>query len=462
MKVISDLHIHSKFSRAVSQNMTLPVIAEWAKKKGIGLITTGDFTHPIWFREIKSSLEEAGEGIYKLKKDLSLSTNDKWRDRTVYFLLSTEISSIYSQGGRTRRIHILIFAPNINTVEKINKELLIHGANLFSDGRPIIGLSAKNLAEIALTVDRRCLVIPAHAWTPWFSLYGSMSGFDSIEECFGDLSKNIYAVETGLSSDPAMNWRIEELTDRSIVSFSDAHSPQKLGREATVFETGSKNLDISYELIRQAIIGVESENYPSKARISHTIEFYPEEGKYHFSGHRNCNVVYSPGEERKLGRTCHVCGKPLTIGVMSRVSELGKKDIEVETEKDEFGVRWIKIDTRAGGSSRRKPYVTLVPLSEIIAESLGIGVSSKGVSEVYENLVQEFGSEYKILLQTKLDDLKKFTNGRIIEGIKKVRGGDISIEPGYDGVFGKVRIWQSSSKASKIEKQQSIDQGALF
>jgi uncharacterized protein (TIGR00375 family) len=462
MEVISDLHIHSKFSRAVSKDMNLPVIAEWAKKKGIGLISTGDFTHPVWFREIKSSLKEAGEGVYKLKNDISPSTNDRWGNNAVYFLLSTEISSIYSQGGKTRRIHTLIFVPNINSVEKINKELSVRGANLFSDGRPIVGLSAKNVAEIALTIDKRCLVIPAHAWTPWFSLYGSMSGFDSIEECFGDLSKNIYAIETGLSSDPAMNWRVEELSNRSIISSSDAHSPQKLGREATVFETGSKNSNLSYELVRQAITGVDSDNQPSKASISHTIEFYPEEGKYHFSGHRKCNVVYSPGEEKKLGRICHVCGRPLTIGVMSRVQELGKKDIEVETEKDEFGVRWISLDPRVGGASGWKPYVTLVPLSEIIAESLEVGVGSKGVSEVYENLVEEFGSEYKVLLLTKLDDLKKFAYTRIIEGIKKVRGGDISIEPGYDGVFGKVRIWPSTSYASKTKKQQSIDQGALF
>ena len=462
MKVISDLHIHSKFSRAVSQNMTLPVIAEWAKKKGIGLVSTGDFTHPIWFREIKTSLEEVGEGVYNLKNDLSPTINSRWGDNTVYFLLSTEISSIYSQGGRTRRIHTLISAPNINTVEKINKELLIRGANLFSDGRPIVGLSAKNIAEIVLTIDKKCLVIPAHAWTPWFSLYGSMSGFDSIEECFGDLSKNIYAIETGLSSDPAMNWRIEDLTDRSIISSSDAHSPQKLGREATVFETGSNNLNLSYELIRQAISGIDINNKPSKAKISHTIEFYPEEGKYHFSGHRNCNVVYSPNDERKFGRTCHVCGRPLTIGVMSRVTDLGKKDIEVETGKDEFGVRWISLNPRAGDSSKWKPYVTLVPLSETIAECMEVGVGSKGVSRVYENLVEEFGGEYKALLSTKLDDLKKFTNAKIIEGIKKVRGGDISIKPGYDGVFGKVRIWPTESSATKTERGKSIDQGALF
>lgn len=320
MQVVTDLQIHSRFSRAVSKQMVIPTIAEWARKKGIDIVATGDWTHPVWSRELKANLEEAGGGLYKVigqEQDSPL------------FLLSTEVSSIYSQAGIARRIHTLIFAPNFDVVEKINKELTKRGANLLSDGRPMMGLSAKIVAEIALGIDERVLIIPAHAWTPWYSLYGSKSGFDSISECFEELSDNIYAIETGLSSDPAMNWRIAELANRAIISFSDAHSPQKLGREATVFELDKP----SFGNIRKAIKGEGDQ------AIAYTIEFYPEEGKYHYTGHRKCNIIYSPNETRKRGTICPVCGKTLTVGVMSRVERLASFDAEVETEKDEFGVR---------------------------------------------------------------------------------------------------------------------------
>lgn len=322
-----------------------------------------------------------------------------------------------------------------------------------------MGLTSRQVAELLLNVDERCLIIPAHAWTPHFSLYGSISGFDSIEECFGEFSKYIYAIETGLSSDPAMNWRIGELENRQIVSFSDAHSGAKLGREATVFEVP----EISYENIRKAIsgagitgttgtTGITSKGDFLKAhgtldtfdtrctlpRISYTIEFYPEEGKYHYTGHRNCRVRQTPGETRKLGTTCHVCGKKLTVGVMHRVEELASEtqNAKCKTDIDEYGVRWWRQI-----EDKRPPYAMMVPLLEILSESLESGISSKKVASEYEKLTQDLGPEFKILLQTKPEEVERVSGAKIKEAIMKVRAGDIFIDPGYDGVFGKVKIW---------------------
>ena len=435
MEVIADLQIHSRFSRAVSPQMTVPVISEWAAKKGIGLVATGDWTHPIWLRELQGSLKEAGDGIYKAKD----SPEDAPR-----FLLSTEISSIYTQGGKGRRIHTLVFARNFDIVEKINKELTLRGANLLSDGRPIVGLTAKNVAEIALGVSSDCLVIPAHAWTPYYALYGSISGFDSIEECFEELSGSIYAVETGLSSDPAMNWRVAELSNRRIVSFSDAHSPAKMGREATVFEMP----EVSYEGVRKAVMGEKG------AEIAYTIEFYPEEGKYHYTGHRNCKIVYSPNETRKMGTICPVCGRQLTVGVMSRVESLATQDVETKSRSDEFGVRWIR-----DKDEKRPPYVMMVPLTEILAEALESGVGSQKVLAMYEQLTSSLGGEFKVLLGTPLVDIERVAGEKVAEGISLVRKGDIVIEPGYDGVFGKVGIWKED-KGESVD--DSSDQGMLF
>jgi DNA helicase-2/ATP-dependent DNA helicase PcrA len=459
MKVIADLHLHSRFSRAVSGKMRLPEISKWAMKKGIELVATGDWTHPVWFRELKANLVEVAEGVYEYRGEELDGTKDA--ETKLKFLLSTEVSSIYSQGEKTRRIHTLILAPNLDTVEKINKELSARGVNLLSDGRPIMGLSAKAVAEIVLTIERNCLLIPAHAWTPWFSLYGSMSGFDSIQECFGDFATNIYAIETGLSSDPAMNWRIEELENLSIISSSDAHSPQKLGREATVFEISDQKSELSYSLIREAITGPSSKNQPLKAKIAYTIEFYPEEGKYHYTGHRKCQVIYSPNEARKMGTICPVCGKPLTVGVMSRVESLAGGDVETESETDEYGVRWIKptkTSLRAEGATSRRPYVMLVPLLEILSEALSAGVGTKTVLAVYDQLINSFGSEFKVLLETELEDVTRVSGEKVSEAIGKVRSGDIVIKPGYDGVFGDVRIW----KEEEIPVEVQVDRTTLF
>ena len=427
MRLIADLHFHSKYSRAVSQQMNLPEIGRWARLKGIDLVTTADFTHPLWLREIKANLEEVGEGIYRLKGQ-----------EKPLFLFTTEVSSIYTQNGKLRRIHNLIFAPNLLEAEKIETELARRG-NVMSDGRPIFGLSARDLAALILDTSPQALIVPAHAWTPHFSLYGSESGFDSLSECFGDMAKNIYAIETGLSSDPAMNWRIGELDNRSIISCSDAHSGAKLGREATVFEV-EEIKKLRYEDIKEAII---------ERKIAYTIEFYPEEGKYHFTGHRNCGIRQSPEETSRLGEICPVCGKHLTVGVMHRVEQLAARELKT----DDFGVRWI-------GYEERPPYVMSVPLLEILAESLETTVGSQKAISEYKNLTANFGGEFGVLLNAETSEIAKTSGSRVAEGIKKVRGGDIVVEPGYDGVFGTVKIWPEGKDVAKEEEEK--EQLALF
>lgn len=428
MEIIADLHLHSKYSRAVSQRMTIPEISLWASKKGIGLVGTADFTHPLWFRELKENLVEVGEGVYQAKTSLEERLNP-------LFLLTTEISSIYTQDGRSHRIHNVVFAPNLSIVEEINNKLRSRGVNLMSDGRPMTGLSTPQLCEIVFSVSEDCLVIPAHVWTPWYSLYGSNSGFDSLKECFGEFTDQIYAVETGLSSDPAMNWRIAELDKRSIVSFSDAHSPQKLGREATVFKVEDVK-KLKYEDIRQAIINQQ---------IAYTIEFYPEEGKYHWTGHRLCQVKQSPEQTAKLGTLCPVCGRKLTVGVMQRVEELASRSSEeVIGERDHL----IKSKTN------RPPYFMVVPLLEIIAEAMESTVSSQGVIGRYEQMIEKFGSEFEVLLKTPIEFISQSFGEKTAEAISKVRQGQIFVDPGYDGVFGMVKIWPDTEEQKEEKKEQ--------
>lgn len=421
MEIIADLHLHSKYSRAVSQQMVIPEIARWAAKKGIGLVGTGDWTHPLWLRELRENLEEAGEGVYKLK-----AKSEKLKVKNVCFLLSTEISSIYTQDGKPHRIHNLVLAPSFSVVEKINEKLRNRGVNLLSDGRPTTRISSRDLTELVMGVDKDCLVISAHVWTPWYSLYGSQSGFDSIDECYQDMANYIYAIETGLSSSPAMNWRIAELDKRSIVSFSDAHSPQKLGREATVFEIEDIK-KLRYGDIKGALVSGE--------HIAYTIEFYPEEGKYHYTGHRSCGVKQSPEETKKLGTTCPVCGRQLTVGVMHRVEELASRPGDYQPEN-------------------RPPYKMLVPLMEILAEALESSVSSQVVETEYHRLITYFGSELEVLLKVTVEEIAKISGERVAEGVKKVREGKIFVDPGYDGVFGTVKIWFPSAEISEEKKKQ--------
>ncbi|MFA6446357.1 MAG: endonuclease Q family protein, partial [Candidatus Paceibacterota bacterium] len=379
-------------------------------------------------------------------------TTDDRRPNTE-FLLATEISSIYSQGGQTRRIHNLLWVPTIFSAEKIISELNKRGCNLGSDGRPIVGLTSKEVLEIALSVDETALIIPAHSWTPWFALYGSKSGFNSIEECFEDLSKYIYAVETGLSSDPAMNWRIADLDNRAIVSFSDAHSGQKLGREATVFELE----EVSYENIRKAIVSSQLKTDHRKPstdnHISSTIEFYPEEGKYHWDGHRNCKVRQTPEQTRKRGTQCPVCGRPLTVGVEYRVNEIASRDpITPVVKVDQNGIKW-----KFHPQKSHPPFVNMVPLVEIISEVRGVGVNSRKVQEEYVHLIEVLGPEFTILLKSDLKEIARTADGKLAEAVQKVRSGDIFVDPGFDGEFGKVKVNNKDEKPLVEEGKKQME-----
>lgn len=459
MHFVTDLHLHSKYSRAVSPQMTLPVMAHYAAQKGLDILTTGDYTHPLWLKEIKEQLEEAGEGVYQLKSQNAKvkSTIQKSKvEQDVLFLLSTEISSIYKQGDKLRRIHNLVFMPDFDSVDKFNNELRKRNCNLNSDGRPIIGLSSKNLLELILTINERAFLIPCHVWTPHFGLYGSASGFNSIEESFGDLSKYIYGIETGISSDPEMNWRVKELENRSILSFSDAHSPAKMGREATVFRIKNlelkikENLKISYEDLRKAIMRDDK----GRLEIAYTVEFYPEEGKYHFSGHRNCKYVADPKNSQKSNHICPVCKRRLTEGVLYRVEQLTSAGLihRAEINKDENKVLW-HTDTQ----KNHPPFVKIVPLLEIVAQALYSTVASQKTKNIYDNLCAKLGNEMNILLNTAVGEISKHSDDRIGEGIEKVRNGNIVIKPGYDGEYGIVRIWDApdSSRAKTISKQKN-------
>ncbi|MEK7147726.1 MAG: endonuclease Q family protein, partial [Patescibacteria group bacterium] len=396
------------------KNMDLESLDEGAKLKGIKVLGTGDFTHPEWFKELKSKFISSEPGLFKIK-----NTNSETR-----FILTVEISCIYSKKGRVRRIHLLIFAPSFEAVEKLNLQLGWIG-NLKADGRPILGLDAKELVKIILNISDDFFILPAHAWTPWFSVFGSKSGFDSIEECFEDYSKYIFAIETGLSSDPAMNWRLSALDKISLISCSDAHSPAKLGREATVFNT-----ELSYPAIIEAIKSRDPQSF------LYTIEFFPQEGKYHFDGHRLCNISLSPQESKKHNNTCFKCHHPLTIGVLNRVGELADRPEGFQL-------------------SGAIPFKSLIPLGEIIADVLGVGVGTKQVDKEYKKLIESFGNELDILIETKREDLEKVSLSEIVEGIIRVRGGKVQIEPGFDGVYGKIKIFGKEEQKG-ISSQKSL------
>ncbi|MFA6553071.1 MAG: endonuclease Q family protein [Patescibacteria group bacterium] len=415
---ITDLHYHSKYSRAVSRDMDLEHLSVVADIKGLHVVTAADFTHPAWFAELKKKLQLKSNGLYQLK-------NQKI---CIHFMLTSEISCIYSQGGKTRRIHLVVIMPTLDAVEKFNGLLVSEGANVKSDGRPIVGMSAEHIVELAQQADKDSLVIPAHIWTPWFSMFGSMSGFDTVEECFGKQTKNIYAIETGLSSDPPMNWRLSQLDKYSIVSFSDSHSPDKLGREATVMELES----LSYKNIMAALKQTSGKN-----KIAYTVEFYPEEGRYHWDGHAKCKVRLSPAETRKLKGICPKCKKPVTVGVLSRVGKLADRP---EGYKP----------------ANRPPFKSLVPLREIIAESIDQGVHTKRVTAEYDSILAKGGNEFNILLNLSIDELKKMTNPTIVEAIKRIREGKMSVEPGYDGEYGIVKLFTDAERKKYVVKQEKL------
>ncbi len=395
--MIADLHIHSRYSRATSKEMIIPKIAEYAKLKGIGMVGTGDFTHPEWLKELKRNLKDTGNGIYEYNG--------------VKFILNVEVNNIYTKKGKLRRLHILIFAPDFDTVDKINKYLGRYG-KLASDGRPILSLDVYEMFKALLNISPDIFIIPAHIWTPWFSLFGANSGFDSLEECFGDLKDKFFAVETGLSSDPSMNWLWSCLDNYTLVSNSDAHSPSRLGREVNVFKE-----DLNYYQLRDVLKNKD------KKKFLHTIEFYPQEGKYHFDGHRKCGVRLSPKEARFNNNLCPVCSRNLTIGVLHRIEALSDRD-EGYVPDDAI------------------PYKRLIPLEEVIAEAKGCGRDTVGVKNEYRRLCNIFGNEFEILLNTPIDELKNNTEDKIAIAIDRVRRGDVVINPGFDGEFGKVKIFE--------------------
>ncbi len=420
MEFVGDFHIHSRYARATSPAINLKNLDKWAGIKGIKVLGTGDFTHPLWFKELKEQLEPAEPGLFKLKNQNS----------DTRFILTSEISCIYSKnlpsqaGNKVRKIHILIFSPSFEICEKINANLGWVG-NLKADGRPILGLDAKELLKIVLNISQDCLVIPAHVWTPWFSVFGSKSGFNSIEECFDQYSKYIFAIETGLSSDPLMNWRISALDKITLISNSDSHSLEKIGREANVFDT-----QISYFAIRDAIKDKDPK------RFLYTIEFFPQEGKYHYDGHRICNISFSPRESKKNNNVCPKCKKLLTIEVLNRVEELADRPEN------------FRPDNAIG-------FKNLIPMEEVIADSLGLSVGSKEVVKQYNNLISNLGSEFNILLKASKIDIEVSSLPGIAEGIIRVREGNIKVEPGYDGVYGKIKIFDKS-KTNESSTQKSL------
>lgn len=411
MLYYTDLHIHSKYSRATSKSCNLEELAVWAKKKGLSLISTGDFTHPAWFAEIKEKLVPADDGTFRLKPEI-----EKEIGASVKFILSVEISTIYKKWDKTRKVHHVVFVPNLQAAETFRQKLGAIG-NINSDGRPILGLDSRNLLETVLESGENSYIIPAHIWTPWFSVLGSKSGFDSIEDCYGDLAEHIFAVETGLSSDPEMNWHVSKLDKFRLVSNSDAHSPSKLAREATVF-----NKEPDYYSIMNAL--KTGDGYEG------TVEFFPEEGKYHEDGHRKCNVCMTPEETKKHNGICPVCGKPMTIGVLYRVNELS----------DRHGV--VTPPPTAGET------YSLVPLQEIISEIKQVGVSSKSVVCEYERLIHTFGSELSILQDIPIDEISKAST-LLGEGISRLRKGQVIKHAGYDGEYGVIRLFEENELVKK-------------
>ncbi|MDD2656224.1 MAG: endonuclease Q family protein [Patescibacteria group bacterium] len=429
MRQSLDLHIHSKYSRACSKSLELPLIAKTCETKGIDIVTTSDFTHPKWFAHMKDCLVEDTEGVYKLKTSpagtaSSQSTSPNRRGYDVAsktrFIVGTEIASIKKHKGKTRRIHLLIFAPSIEVAEKFNNKLNKMGFNLKSDGRPILGLTSKQILELMLETDERMMMIPAHAWTPWFGIFGSKGGYDSLQDAFEELTPYVRAVETGLSSDPLMNWRLSSLDNITLISNSDAHSNAKLGREANVFDFKSEK-EITYTEIKRIIDEQDRKKFIS------TIEFFPEEGKYHYDGHMSCNFSCAPEETKKLKGLCPKCGKKLIIGVENRVHELADRSIE---------------EARDAGK-RKIPYQSIVPLVEILADVFACGVNTKKVSDVYEKLLQNFHNEFFILLEADLSQIAKVTSKDIAEAISRVRSGNIFVKPGFDGVFGVVKVFKN-------------------
>ena len=403
MRVFADLHLHSKFSRATSPQMEVVSLSLWGKKKGLNLLATGDCTHPLYLKELKQKLKEDGSGFFHIK--------DEKKNNSVKFILSGEISCIYKHHGKTRRQHHLVYFPNFASVDLFNKKLIDLKCNLRSDGRPSVGLTSKQLLEIVLSVHPQAMLIPAHIWTPWFSLFGSKSGYDSIEECFEELSNEIFAVETGISTDPAMNWRLSQLDRITLISNSDSHSLKNIGRNTNVFEFEKFEYSEVYNTLKNK----------DRKKFLYTIEFFPQEGRYYYDGHRDCRFSCSPTESKnKYQNICPVCKKLLTLGVAHRVDDLADRSVNY-VPKNVI------------------PYKNLVPLMEIISNVLRKGKQCKAVESVYEQMISKY-SELEILIDLKLSELRKITTENIAQAILAVRQGRVEVVPGFDGEYGQVKI----------------------
>lgn len=422
MRFIADLHIHSRYSRATSSDMSPESIWRWAQLKGITVIGTGDFTHPQWFKELNEKLDSDGSGLLRLKKEYRHNDIPSLCKAEVSFILSAEISCIYGKKGKTRKIHAIVFAPDFDAAARINTTLSKIG-NLKADGRPILGLDAKELLKIVLDSSPDAMLVPAHAWTPHFSVFGAASGFDSLEECFEELTPYIYALETGLSSDPSMNWRLSALDHITLISNSDAHSAAKIGREANIFDA-----EISYRGIAGAL--------RTRKGFYKTIEFFPEEGKYHYDGHRTCGVSLSPQETIRHNGLCPVCGKRLTIGVMHRVEKLANRP-----------------------DSYKPPgapgFYSIIPLPEVLAETYNVGANSKKVMDEYMNLLTRLGNEFKILLDISPAEIERAGSPLVREAISRMREGRVHIAPGFDGEYGKVNIFEEVERR-EIKGQMTL------
>ncbi|MBN1515271.1 DNA helicase UvrD [Candidatus Sumerlaeota bacterium] len=418
MRFTADLHIHSHFSRATSKSLNFEQLTRWAQLKGIHVIGTGDVSHPGWLAEIKQKLDPAEEGLFQLKPELARAVEDEVFPvcrNPVRFLLAGEISNIYKKNGKVRKVHHVVFMPSLLAAEKFQASLEKIG-NIRSDGRPILGLSSHDLLETVLETDPQACLIPAHVWTPWFALFGSKSGYDDIEECFEDLTPHIFALETGLSSDPPMNWRVPAIDQYTLVSNSDAHSPEKLAREANLFDT-----ELSYPAIFEALRANDGKTFLG------TIEFFPEEGKYHLDGHRKCGVRWKPAMTLEHNGLCSACGRPVTVGVMHRVELLaGRPESEYPSD--------------------RQPFHSLIPLPEVLGEIYQVGPASKRVRQAYMQLLAEFGPELTILRQTNIEDLERSGGKLLAEAIARMRQGHVRLDAGYDGEFGVIKLFDEAER----------------
>jgi len=423
---ITDIHLHSRYSRATSKDLNIEGLYRGAKIKGIDIIGTGDFTFPAYVKEMENELEPVGGGLYSFKRKAEINPSVGNSDRhDPKFIITTEISNIYKRHGKARRVHTVIVAPGLAEVKELNAQLDKVG-NIRSDGRPILGMDVADMAALIWNISSGFIIVPAHAWTPWFAIFGSKSGFDSIEECYGDVADRIYAIETGLSSDPLMNWRLSQLDNISLVSNSDAHSLPNLGREATVLELEKPSV--------QNIETAFKKGASLKNKILYTIEFNPEEGKYHYDGHRDCKFVCSPKETKKLKGVCPKCRKLLTIGVDNRVEELADRS----------------------KPKKNGDFKYIVPLQEIIADAFGQRKNTKRVQSTYSAMIADLGNEFSILLNLSIKKIASYGIPELAEGVRRVREGEIHVEPGYDGEYGVVSVFKPEEQVSAKKRQATL------